>query len=68
MARKILVHQTGPAEVLKIESIPTPEPGKGEVRIRVKAIGLNRAEVNRSTLELKIKQLNITKTIFRSEK
>jgi NADPH:quinone reductase-like Zn-dependent oxidoreductase len=58
------VHQTGPADVLKIPSIPTPEPGKGEVRVRVKAIGLNRAEVNRATLELKFKQLNITKNIF----
>jgi NADPH:quinone reductase-like Zn-dependent oxidoreductase len=46
MARKILLHQTGPADVLKIESIPTPEPAKGQVRIRVKAIGLNRSEVN----------------------
>jgi NADPH2:quinone reductase len=46
MARKVLLHQTGPADVLAIESIPTPEPAKGEVRIRVKAIGLNRAEVN----------------------
>jgi len=46
MARKVLLHETGPADVLKIESVPTPEPAKGEIRIRVKAIGLNRAEVN----------------------
>jgi hypothetical protein len=26
--------------------VPTPEPGVGEIRIRVKAIGLNRAEIN----------------------
>jgi NADPH:quinone reductase-like Zn-dependent oxidoreductase len=36
----------GPAEVLKIVEVPTPEPGAGEIRIRVKAIGLNRAEIN----------------------
>lgn len=38
-------HQTGGSEVLKIDQLPLPEPGKGEVRLRVKAIGLNRAEV-----------------------
>ena len=38
-------HETGAANVLKLEEIPLPEPGKGEVRLRVKAIGLNRAEV-----------------------
>lgn len=38
-------HKTGGPEVLKLEELPLPEPGKGEVRLRVKAIGLNRAEV-----------------------
>ncbi len=38
-------HETGGAEVLKIEDVALPEPGEGEVRLRVKAIGLNRAEV-----------------------
>ncbi len=38
-------YETGSANVLKIEDVPLPEPGKGEVRLRVKAIGLNRAEV-----------------------
>ncbi len=38
-------HQTGGPEVLQIDSLPLPEPQKGEVRLRVKAIGLNRAEV-----------------------
>ncbi len=44
-AKIVRFHQTGGAEVLKIEEIPTPEPGKGEVRLKVDAIGLNRAEV-----------------------
>jgi NADPH:quinone reductase-like Zn-dependent oxidoreductase len=35
----------GGPEVLKIQDEPIPEPGKGEVRLNVKAIGLNRAEV-----------------------
>lgn len=38
-------HKTGAADVLQIEEMPLPEPGPGEVRLRVKAIGLNRAEV-----------------------
>jgi hypothetical protein len=28
MARKVLLHQTGPAAVLTVELIPTPEPAK----------------------------------------
>ena len=38
-------HETGDASVLKVEAMPLPEPGENEVRLRVKAIGLNRAEV-----------------------
>jgi NADPH:quinone reductase-like Zn-dependent oxidoreductase len=38
-------HKTGPAEVLQFDQVPLPEPGPGEVRLRVKALGLNRAEV-----------------------
>lgn len=38
-------HEVGGPEVLRLEEMPLPEPGKGEVRLRVKAIGLNRAEV-----------------------
>jgi NADPH:quinone reductase-like Zn-dependent oxidoreductase len=38
-------HKTGAADVLQFDELPIPEPGAGEVRLRVKAIGLNRAEV-----------------------
>jgi NADPH:quinone reductase-like Zn-dependent oxidoreductase len=38
-------HQTGGAEVLQLDELPVPDPAAGEVRLRVKAIGLNRAEV-----------------------
>jgi NADPH:quinone reductase-like Zn-dependent oxidoreductase len=38
-------HKTGGTEVLQLDQLPLPEPGPGEVRLRVKAIGLNRAEV-----------------------
>lgn len=38
-------HEIGGPEVLRLESLPLPEPGPGEVRLRVRAIGLNRAEI-----------------------
>jgi NADPH:quinone reductase-like Zn-dependent oxidoreductase len=38
-------HKTGPAEVLQFDELPLPEPGPGEIRLRVKALGLNRAEI-----------------------
>ena len=44
-ARIVRFHQTGGPEVLKIETVDVPAPGPGEVRINVKALGLNRAEV-----------------------
>jgi len=45
MVKIVRFHTTGSAEVLKLEDLPTPEPKKGEVRLKVEAIGLNRAEV-----------------------
>lgn len=44
MARIVRFHQTGGPEVLRIEEVPPAPPGEGEVRIAVKAIGLNRAD------------------------
>jgi NADPH:quinone reductase-like Zn-dependent oxidoreductase len=45
MPKIVRFHQTGGPEVLTLEELPLPEPKAGEVRIRVNAIGLNRAEV-----------------------
>ncbi|MBZ9809123.1 zinc-dependent alcohol dehydrogenase family protein [Mesorhizobium sp. ESP-6-2] len=44
MARVIRFHRHGGPEVLRIENVDLPQPGPGEVQIRVKALGLNRAE------------------------
>ena len=44
-AKIVRFHQTGGPEVLKIEELPLPEPAQGEARLRVHAIGLNRAEI-----------------------
>jgi NADPH:quinone reductase-like Zn-dependent oxidoreductase len=38
-------HKTGPAEVLQFDELPLPVPGPDEVRLQVKALGLNRAEI-----------------------
>jgi NADPH:quinone reductase-like Zn-dependent oxidoreductase len=44
MARVVRFHQVGGPEVLRVEEVAVPPPGKGEVQIRIKALGLNRAE------------------------
>jgi NADPH:quinone reductase-like Zn-dependent oxidoreductase len=44
MARIIRFHRYGGPEVLRIENMDVPRPAQGEVRISVKALGLNRAE------------------------
>jgi len=45
MPRIVRFHELGNADVLKLEDLPLAEPGEAEVRIKVEAIGLNRAEV-----------------------
>jgi NADPH:quinone reductase-like Zn-dependent oxidoreductase len=44
MPKIIRCHQIGGPENLVLEEMPAREPGPGEVRLRVQAIGLNRAE------------------------
>jgi NADPH:quinone reductase-like Zn-dependent oxidoreductase len=44
MARTVRIHTLGGPEVLQIEDLAVGEPGPGEVRIKVEAVGLNRAE------------------------
>ncbi len=45
MPKIIRFHELGGADVLQIEDLPLEEPGEGDVRLKVEAIGLNRAEV-----------------------
>ncbi len=44
MARTVRIHTLGGPEVLQIDDLEIGDPGPGEVRIRVEAVGLNRAE------------------------
>src|SRR5258707_15069053 len=45
MPRSVRFHEFGGPDVLKIEDVAVPDPGAQEVRLRIKAIGLNRSEV-----------------------
>ncbi len=44
MPKAVRFSEFGGPEVLQIEEVAVPEPGNGEVRLKVAAVGLNRAE------------------------
>src|ERR1019366_3133432 len=44
MPRTVRFHQLGGPENLIIEDLPSWQPGRGEVKLHVEAVGLNRAE------------------------
>jgi NADPH:quinone reductase-like Zn-dependent oxidoreductase len=44
MEHSVRFHELGGPEVLRVEALPLREPLAGELRLRVQAIGLNRAE------------------------
>jgi NADPH:quinone reductase-like Zn-dependent oxidoreductase len=45
MSRAVVINEFGGPEVLLIRDVPLESPGPGEVRLRVRAIGLNRTEI-----------------------
>ena len=47
--KAIVVREFGPPSVMKLEEVPTPEPGPGEVLIKVHAVSVNR------TLDTKVR-------------
>ncbi|MGB8459978.1 MAG: zinc-dependent alcohol dehydrogenase family protein [Candidatus Acidiferrum sp.] len=44
ITKVVRFHEFGGPEVLRFESLEVGEPGAGDVRVRIEAIGLNRAE------------------------
>ncbi|MEI7771245.1 MAG: alcohol dehydrogenase catalytic domain-containing protein [Chloroflexales bacterium] len=47
--KAIRIHETGGPEVMRYEDVATPEPGPGQVRVRVAATGLNYIETYHRT-------------------
>ncbi len=43
--KAVRFHQTGPADVLKVEEVPDPVPGPGELLVTVRAAALNRMDI-----------------------
>ena len=43
--KALVIPETGPPEVLRVEDRPEPSAGPGEVRVRVKAAGINFADL-----------------------
>jgi NADPH2:quinone reductase len=43
--RAIVIREPGGPEVLEMRELPTPEPSRGEVRVRVRATAVNRADL-----------------------
>ena len=39
--RAVVMHETGGADVLRLEEVEAPEPGEGEVLIRVRCASVN---------------------------
>jgi NADPH2:quinone reductase len=42
--KAIRVHQFGGPEVMRLEELPDPEPSRGQILVRVKAVGVNPVE------------------------
>lgn len=47
--KAIRIHETGGLEVLRYEDVPLPEPGEGEVRVKVEAAGVNFIDIYHRT-------------------
>jgi NADPH:quinone reductase-like Zn-dependent oxidoreductase len=43
--KALVITEHGPPDVLRVEERPDPEPGRGEVRVRVRAAGVNFADL-----------------------
>ena len=58
--KAIRVHQFGGPEVLQLEEVPDPQPGPGQVVVRVHAAGVNPVEayIRTGTYYLKTKEMH----------
>lgn len=47
--KAIRIHETGPAEVLRLDEVPEPTPGPGQARVRLHAAGVNFLDIYHRT-------------------
>jgi len=43
--KAIRIHQFGGAEALRYEDVPLPEPGPGQARVKIEAIGVKYIDI-----------------------
>jgi NADPH:quinone reductase len=47
VVRAVVLNEAGGPEVLRLEEVPDPQAGEGEVLVRVEAVGINHADLTR---------------------
>lgn len=47
--KAVRIHETGPAEVLRLDDVPEPAPGPGQARVRLHAAGVNFLDIYHRT-------------------
>ena len=57
MSKAVRIHATGGPEVLKWETVPTPEPGPGQALIHHEAVGVNFIDIYYRTGQYKVPAL-----------
>ena len=55
--KAIRVHEFGEPKVMRLEDVPDPKPGPGQVLVRVKAAGVNPVAVSYTHLTLPTKRI-----------
>jgi len=64
VTHSVRIQEFGGPEVLSIEEVETEKPGEGEVRMRIRAIGINRTEITLRSGRLPVKPPLPTKIGF----
>jgi NADPH:quinone reductase len=51
--KAIRIRETGAPDVLRLDDVPTPEPGAGQVRVKLEAAGINFIDIYMRTGQYK---------------
>ncbi|MCX5660134.1 MAG: zinc-dependent alcohol dehydrogenase family protein [Planctomycetota bacterium] len=43
--KQVVIRKFGGVEMLDVDELPTPEPGQGEIRVRLTSVGMNHADL-----------------------